>query len=230
MLVCGRFALSTPLQELAKRVEAEPLSDLTPFEPSWNVAPQTFIPVATETGVHGETSVPRHFRLMQWGFRPSWSKPSQREPINARSETMHEKPMFRRAAASRRGFVPADGWYEWMTTPQGKVPWYHHRMDGRMALMAVLWETWTSSDQHIESCALLTQPANDDCKEVHNRMPVLLDAHDVDEWLTSGALPSQPVTGVIDRYPVSRDVNSVKVNHAGLVKPLPGLFNQAYGE
>lgn len=143
---------------------------------------------------------------------------------------MYEKPMFRRAAKARRGFVAADGWYEWMTTPQGKVPWYHHRMDGHLALMAVLWESWTSSEEHLESCVVLTQAANVDCREVHDRMPVLLDPHEVEPWLSTGALPQQPGIGVIDRHPVSREVNSVHNNHAGLVKPLPGLFNQEYGE
>ena len=85
--MCGRFALATPVNELAAEMDTEPLSDLTPFKPSWNVAPQRFIPVATEVGVQGEEQVKRHFRLMRWGFRPSWAKPSRREPINARSET-----------------------------------------------------------------------------------------------------------------------------------------------
>lgn len=143
---------------------------------------------------------------------------------------MHEKPMFRRAAKGRRGFVAADGWYEWMTTPQGKVPWYHHRMDGHLSLMAVLWESWTSSEEHLKSCVVLTQAANEDCREVHDRMPVLLESHEVEPWLSSGALPQLPGIGVIDRHPVSREVNSVHNNHAGLVKPLPGLFNQEYGE
>lgn len=218
------------MHELAKMTDSEPLSDLTPFEPSWNVAPQTFIPVSTEIGVHGETDVPRHFRLMRWGFRPSWSTPSHREPINARSETMHEKPMFRKAARNRRGLVPADGWYEWMTTPQGKVPWFHHRLDGRSSHFAVLWETWTSEDQHLESCVVLTQAANEDCIDVHDRMPVMLEAHEIEPWFASGTLPQQPGAGVLDRHPVSREVNSVQNDHPGLVKPLPGLFNQEYGE
>lgn len=218
------------MHELAKMTDSEPLSDLTPFEPSWNVAPQTFIPVSTEIGVHGETDVPRHFRLMRWGFRPSWSTPSHREPINARSETMHEKPMFRKAAKNRRGLVPADGWYEWMTTPQGKVPWFHHRLDGRISHFAVLWETWTSEDQHLESCVVLTQAANEDCIDVHDRMPVMLEAHEIEPWFASGTLPQQPGAGVLDRHPVSREVNSVQNDHPGLVKPLPGLFNQEYGE
>ena len=79
--MCGRFAIATPIHELADIMGCEPLSDLTPFEASWNVAPQTSVPVGTEVGVHGEINVPRHFRLMQWGFRPSWSKASNREPI-----------------------------------------------------------------------------------------------------------------------------------------------------
>lgn len=227
--MCGRFALSTPMHDVARMAEAEPLSDITPFTPSWNVTPQSLIPVGTETGVHGEPDAPRHFRLMRWGLRPSWSKPSNREPINARSETMHEKPMFRAAAQSRRGFVPANGWYEWMTTPQGKVPWFHQRMDGGLSFLAVLWETWTSADEHLESCVLLTQEANEDCEDVHNRMPVVLDIHGLEAWLASGTLPPSPVSGFIDRHPVSRDVNSVSNDHPGLVKPLPGLFNQEYG-
>ena len=126
--------------------------------------------------------------------------------------------------------VTADGWYEWMTTPQGKVPWYHYRMDGRVAFMAVLWETWVSDDQHLESCAILTQPANEDCREVHDRMPVLLDGSHLSAWLETGVLPAQPAQGTIDRHPVSRDVNNVRTNHPGLIKPLLGLFNQEYGE
>ena len=227
--MCGRFAIATPIHELADTMGCEPLSDLTPFEASWNVAPQTLVPVGTEVGVHGEINVPRHFRLMQWGFRPSWSKASNREPINARSETMHEKPMFRNAAKHRRGFVPADGWYEWMTTPQGKAPWFHQRMDTQPTMLAVLWETWVNGDAHLESCVVLTQPANEDCQEVHNRMPVLLDHSTLSDWLSSGRLPPVPPLGAIDRHPVSRDVNSVNNNHRGLIQPLPRLFDHEYG-
>ena len=80
--MCGRFSLFTPVHEVAAATETEPLSDLTPFKPSWNIAPQSLVPVATQTGVHGENDVPRHFRLMRWGLRPSWAKPSHREPVS----------------------------------------------------------------------------------------------------------------------------------------------------
>ena len=222
--MCGRFALSTPIDQVASEIEAEPLSDLTPFEPSWNVAPQSLIPVATEIGRNGTQQVARQFRLMRWGFRPSWAKASNREPINARCETIHEKPMFHSAAQQRRGVVPVDGWYEWMTTPQGKTPWYHHVREGR-SRMAVLWDTWNGGGQDLESCVVLTQAANEDCFEVHNRMPVLLDKDNLEVWLKDGTLPSPPEAGSINRYPVSRNVNHAEQNHPGLIRPIPRLFD-----
>ena len=226
--MCGRFALSTPMSEVALRMYSEPLSEMTPFKPSWNIAPQHFIPVATEIGVDGVSQVGRHFRLMRWGFRPSWGKASHREPINARSETMHEKPMFRTAAQRRRGIVPANGWYEWMTTPQGKTPWYHQEQSG-FSMMAVLWDTWTDAREHLESCVVLTQVANEDCHDVHNRMPVLLDEESGSAWLHEGVVPPQPESGTIQRYPVDRMVNNVNHDHAGLVQPIPRLFDHEYG-
>lgn len=227
--MCGRFALATPLHDIAQGIEAEPLSDLTPFKPSWNVAPQTYVPVATQVGVDDFDEAPRHFRLMRWGFRPSWAKASNREPINARSETMLEKPMFRAAAQRRRGVLPADGWYEWMTTPQGKTPWYHQRTDGRPCLMGVLWDSWSDGHQHVESCVLLTQEANEDCKDVHDRMPVIMDQNHLADWLEGGKLPSTPQSGQINRHPVDRAVNRVGEDHPGLVRPIPRLFDQEYG-
>ena len=227
--MCGRFSLFTPVDEVATQTATEPLSELTPFEPSWNVAPQTLVPVATQTGVHGENSVPRHFRLMRWGLRPSWAKPSHREPINARLETLEEKPMFRSAARHRRGFVPADGWYEWMTTPQGKTPWYHRRADGQPSLFAVVWEAWSGEDEHLESCVVLTRAANEDCKDVHDRMPVVLERNDLSSWLGEGVLPTAPETGTIERHPVDRAVNKVTEDHPGLVRPIPRLFDHEYG-
>ena len=227
--MCGRFSLFTPVHETALETQTEPLSDLTPFEPSWNVAPQSLIPVATQTGVNGEENVPRHFRLMRWGLRPSWAKASHREPINARVETLDEKPMFRSAARHRRGFVPADGWFEWMTTPQGKTPWYHRRSDGKPCFFAVIWERWSTEDEHLESCVVLTQAANDDCRDVHDRMPVILDTDAVSPWLDHGALPAGLSSGTVDRHPVGRAVNKASEDHPGLIRPSPRLFDQEYG-
>ncbi len=226
--MCGRFSLARPMDEVAALFDSQPLSDLTPFEPSWNVAPQTQVPIITECGVHDEPA-PRHMRMMKWGLRPSWSSPSQREPINARVETVASKPMFRTSFQRRRGVLPADGWYEWMTTPNGKVPWYHYPMDGSMCLFPVIWDRWQNDGAYLESCVMLTKEANEDCREVHHRMPVLLTENNLDSWLNEGELPELESSFRIDRHPVSRDVNRPTTNHRGLIEPLRTLFDQEYG-
>ena len=173
--MCGRFALGTPIEEVANTIQSEPLSPLTPFTPSWNIAPTHWVPVVTENGIDRRSTAPRHMRLMRWGLRPNWSKPSTHEPNNARAETVDQKPMFKQAWANRRCIVPADGWYEWMTTVQGKVPWYHYRINGGPCWLGGIWESWSSADgDHVESFALLTVESNDDVREVHHRMPLVL--------------------------------------------------------
>ena len=165
---------------------------------------------------------------MRWGFRPSWAKPSRREPINARSETLHEKPMFRAAAQRRRGVFPADGWYEWMTTPQGKTPWFHQRADGQACLMAVVWDTWTDGVEQLESCVLLTQAATEDCRDVHDRMPVLLNI----SMSTTGSRGQVTVSAAGHRLtppggqvPSTGSVRTIPV----LIRALPRLFDHEYG-
>lgn len=92
-------------------------------------------------------------------------------------------------------------------------------------MMAVLWDTWNGGGQDLESCVVLTQAANEDCFEVHNRMPVLLDKDNLEVWLKDGTLPSSPEAGSINRYPVSRNVNHAEQNHPGLIRPIPRLFD-----
>lgn len=227
--MCGRFSLSTPLTDIAAMVESEPLSDVTPFEPSWNIGPRRWVPVISQTGPDSEPNVPRHLRLMQWGFRPSWAKPSNREPINARVETVQEKPMFRASFERRRCVVPANGWYEWMTTPNGKVPFFHQQRNGDVSYMAAVWDGSYAEEGNVETFALLTTEANEDCRDVHHRMPVLMTLSELEPWLANGALPQPLHPGTIDRYPVSREVNRTETDHAGLVLPLKTLFNHEYG-
>ncbi len=223
--MCGRFALARPIAEIAKEVQSESLPDYTPFEPSWNVAPQQWVPVITQTGVNNEANVSRHMRLMRWGFRPSWAQSSSREPINARSETAHEKPMFRNAWMKRRGVVPADGWYEWMKTPQGKIPWYHYNVNGSTSYMAVIWESWNHDGSSMESFSILTTPANEDCKEVHTRMPVLIQPTDFNDWFAGKTMMNPLPSGRIDLHPVSQRVNDSSNNGQDLTRPIPRLFD-----
>ena len=223
--MCGRFALATPLNEIAETLGAKPLSELTPFAPSWNVAPTKWVPVITETAIDGLGAAPRHFRLMRWGLRPHWSKASTHEPTNARAETIDQKPMFKHAWSRRRCVVPADGWYEWMTSVQGKIPWYHHRMDGGTCWLGGIWETWSSpSGDHIESFALVTVDANDDVNHVHHRMPLLLESEAIDGYLAGADHRSQPSPMLVDSYAVSREVNSANHDGAHLIRPVPTLW------
>lgn len=223
--MCGRFALSQPIDELADSLHAEPLSNLTPFTPSWNVAPTNWVPVVTENGLSHRTKAPRHFRLMQWGLRPQWATSTTHKPTNARSETVHDKPMFKHAWTHRRCVVPADGWYEWMATVQGKVPWYHHRVDGGTCWLGAIWESWSSpSGDHVESFALLTVEANEDVRDVHHRMPLLLEHDTIGAFLRGEDVREPPAPMLIDRYAVGREVNAVVNDGKHLIEAVPTLW------
>ena len=222
--MCGRFALASNITEIAESIDCQPLPELTPFEPSWNVAPSRWAPVISETGIDSEPVV-RHMRLMRWGLRPGWSKQSHQEPANARSETVDQKPMFRNAWKKRRCVIPADGWYEWMTTVSGKTPWYHYRMDGQICFLAGIWETWTGDNgDHIESFALLTSDANDDVSDVHNRMPLLLDHSELPDWFSGKDIRRVTPLGWVDRHAVSREVNNASNDGPHLIEAIPTLF------
>jgi putative SOS response-associated peptidase YedK len=133
--------------------------------------------------------------------------------------------MFRNAWKQRRGVIPAEGWYEWMNTPQGKVPWYHYHMDESICYMAVLWESWNHAGSSLESFSILTTEANEDCMEIHQRMPVLIEKHEIQAWL-SGSLVLTPTSeGRVDRHPVSQNVNNATNEGRELVKPIPRLFD-----
>ena len=223
--MCGRFALGTPIEEVANAIQSEPLSPLTPFTPSWNIAPTHWVPVVTENGIERRSTAPRHMRLMRGGLRPNWSKPSTHEPNNARAETVDQKPMFKQAWANRRCVVPADGWYEWMTTVQGKVPWYHYRINGGPCWLGGIWESWSSADgDHVESFALLTVESNDDVREVHHRMPLVLEEHQISDFLGGKDIRSQPQNALIDRHVVDREVNASKSEGSHLINPVPTLW------
>ena len=210
--MCGRFALATPVHELAAALEAEPLSDLTPFKPSWNVAPQMHVPVVTQVGIEGQDDVPRHVRLMRWGFRPSWAKASNREPINARSETMLEKPMFRAAAQRRRGVLPADGWYEWQRVGYGKQPWYHHR-HGRAISMAGMYQPG-------HGCVIVTCTASAPMAQIHHRQPLLLGDDQVQLWLEDRTVDAALPQPEIFFHPVSTRVGDAREDDQALVAPV----------
>jgi putative SOS response-associated peptidase YedK len=165
------------------------------FEPRYNIAPTQDILVVRNDPTDGR----RRADMMRWGLIPSWSKdpkPGSGPPmINARSETLAEKPMFRSAVRRRRCLIPADGFYEWQQATSGprgkKQPYFIHRPDDGPFAFAGLWETWTRPSESasdadrltIESCTIVTTEANAALSELHERMPVVLAPCDYDTWL-----------------------------------------------
>lgn len=177
--MCGRFAITLPNDAMAQLFSAAPANDL-PEVPNYNVCPTTQIHVVlgSEAG--------RRLVSMRWGFLPHWYKAMDAGPllINARAETIAEKPAFRAAARERRCLVVATGFYEWTKTDEGnRLPWYIHRADGAPIAFAAVWQTWGRDDDAMSTCAVVTTAANAHMAQIHHRMPLVLEPGDWPLWL-----------------------------------------------
>ena len=199
--MCGRFVSATPPEELATYFGAEQVAGTTPG-PSYNVAPTNQIFVVYENGEA------RQLDTFRWGLIPSWAKDVSigSKMINARAETVKEKPSFKRALSKRRCIIPADGFFEWKPVAAGqtgglnkkgpKQPYFIHRPDGEPFAFAGLWEVWSggpsgkdsspvegSEQEVIHSCTILTGAPNDKMAQLHDRMPIILPPSAWDLWL-----------------------------------------------
>lgn len=188
--MCGRFTLRTPMTVLIEHFQLglDSARQLALFEPRYNVAPTQDILAVRAEPKSGE----REASLLRWGLIPSWSKEPQSGPplINARGESIAEKPSFRAAYRQRRCLIPADGFYEWQRIPSSdtKQPYYIHYRDNRPFAFAGLWESWRAKgadgDAHtVESCTIVTTSATPALSELHDRMPVILGPNDYELWL-----------------------------------------------
>ena len=175
--MCGRFVITSPpaaLRQIFGYLEQPN------FPPRHNIAPTQPIPVVIlEIGA-------RHFRLMRWGLLPAWVKDPKKFTllINARSETVTEKPAFRNAIRRRRCLIPADGYYEWQGSEKPKRPFFIHRRDGAPIGLAGLAETWIGPNgEELDTVAIVTAPASADLAVLHHRVPVTIAPGDFDRWL-----------------------------------------------
>ena len=210
--MCGRFAFQgNQWPELSPKV------DYPVIEPNYNICPKDETPV-----IHLNADCPV-IKSMRWGLRPAWSKESTMEPINARLETIESKPMFREAYHQRRCLVPASGWYEWKTTPRGKVPFYHYEQNNDVLLMAGIYEVWQNEGQLLNTFTILTQEAYTDIQHIHNRMPVLIDPMSAEAWLKGSQLSS--TNPIIEVHPVDREVNKTSAKGPHLIKRIRTLFD-----
>lgn len=220
--MCGRFAITLPIDAMARLFDAVPGNDV-PDAARYNVCPTTPIAVCTATG--GE----RRLRAMRWGFVPHWYKTPTDGPllINARSETIAEKPAFRAACRERRCLIPADGFFEW-TREKGQVPlpWFIRRADGAPLVFGGIWQTWEREGQErLATCAVVTCPAGPGMDQIHDREPLVLEPADWPLWLGEaghGAArlmkPAEP--GVLTWHRVGTEVNSNRASGPGLIEPV----------
>ncbi len=194
--MCGRFTL-TANADLIQHTFG--LADVpSNLAPRFNIAPTQ--PVAVV--VAGENG--RHFDIFRWGLIPFWAKDPAigSRMINARAETLAEKPSFKHALRRRRCLILADGFYEWQKTPHGKQPVFIHLKDRRPFAFAGLWERWLAPDgSDVHSCTIITTQPNNLLKPVHNRMPVILpdDAHT--DWLAMGEQSAQTLLPLLQPFP-----------------------------
>ena len=219
--MCGRFALTLPPDAVAGWFDAGPVS--AGFEtPRYNICPTTDIQVcASHDGA-------RHMVPMRWGFLPRWYKSLTDGPllINARSETIAEKPAFRDAALKRRCLIPASGFFEWYRDGGVKEPWWVYPTVGEMMAFAGIWQVWNGPDgQRSVSCAIVTTAAGPALSDIHHREPVLIAPGDFGLWLGeegkgASALMHHAPDGTLSKRRVSAAVNSNRAGGPDLLEPL----------
>jgi putative SOS response-associated peptidase YedK len=218
--MCGRYTLRTPVDSVAEAFEIEEYpSSITP---NYNIAP------TQEVAAVVEEDEKRKLEMLHWGLIPSWAKDPSigNKMINARAETIAEKPSFRRAFKVRRCLILADGFYEWKKTDGGKQPYHVKMEDGSLFAFAGLWETWQNGEE-IRSCTIITTDANDLMSDIHHRMPVILHPEDYAMWLDHDFEEKEVLTAllrpypadVMEAYPVSRRVNKPSNNEPSVLEP-----------
>ncbi len=181
--MCGRFAFYSPAEAITRLFGVQGAAAV---EPRWNIAPTTFVPV-----VRLDDAGARRLSMLYWGLVPHWAKEKSigARMINARAETLAEKPSFRTAYRRRRCLVLAEGWYEWKPEGGAKQPYFIHAANGEPFAMAGLWESWveTAGEPPLESCAIVTTEAVGTLAEIHHRTPVVLEPQSFDTWLDCSA-------------------------------------------
>lgn len=219
--MCGRYIIASPPDVLRWLFS---YGEQPNIPAQFNVAPTQPVPVVIfENGA-------RHFQLMRWAFMPSWVKDPHQFAlvINARSETIFEKPSFRNAIKRRRCLLPADGYYEWKASRGGKQPYFIHRADGRPVAFAGVAETWSGPNgEEVDTVAIVTAAARPDMAALHDRVPVTIDPDNFERWLDCYAAENEiaslmvaPAEGTFIWHAVSPAVNRVANDGPELIVPL----------
>ena len=222
MCMCGRYSLESADTILAELGLPGALAD---WRARFNVAPGTAVPCVLEDS-HG-----RSVRHLRWGLVPGWAKDPSigYKMINARAETVAEKPAFREALVSRRCLLPATGFYEWQGQGKNKRPHYLHQKNGNCFAFAGLWERWTDREQELFTVTIITTASGPVVAPIHDRMPVIVAAHHYADWLSPAltdlaaiaSIVGEPDYRDVEAYEVSTHVNSVRHDGPELIERGP---------
>jgi putative SOS response-associated peptidase YedK len=219
--MCGRMMITHKVDAMAGITRAAPANDLPPV-PRYNICPTQ--PVGVVTSADGT----RHLRPMRWGFLPRWYKTPTGGPllINARAETIAEKPAFREACRQRRCLVVASGFYEWTKDAAGnRLPWLIRPRSGEPLVLAGVWQDWGQGDETMTTFAIVTCPAGEGMSEIHHREPVRIAPEGFGLWLGeegkgAATLMRAASEDYYERFRVSTAVNSNRAEGESLIEPI----------
>ncbi|WP_336853735.1 SOS response-associated peptidase [Sinomonas albida] len=243
--MCGRYVMAKAVGDLVAEFDVQE-SYLESIEPSYNVAPTDPVPLILDRRDRETREISRKLVLARWGLVPSWAKDTKGAArlINARIETVTEKPSFRKAASQRRGLLPSMGYYEWQKTETGKIPTFLHGAEQETLAFAALFENWPNPalpDDHPEkwlrTATIITNAASDAIGHIHDRTPLIVPQDMWADWLDPETTSESDVRALLDSIPephlvpriVGDRVNSVRNNGPDLIdaveEPQGGLFS-----
>ncbi|KAA8750118.1 SOS response-associated peptidase [Paenibacillus sp. UASWS1643] len=220
--MCGRFTITDPLDAIMDRYYAS-VSEGFEYKPNYNAAPMQYIPtiIGSKEG--------NRLGSLRWGLVPVWAKDDKigNKMINARAETLAEKPAFKRLISSKRCIIPTNGFYEWKKEGTAKQPMRILMKDDRIFSLAGLYDTWTDPDGNkLSTCTIITTEPNSLMEDIHNRMPVILRPEDEAEWLGKDNDDVESLLGMLKpyrasemrAYEVPKEVGNVRNNSEDLIK------------
>jgi putative SOS response-associated peptidase YedK len=225
--MCGRFTLHTPGPTVRESLGLPPAGTRPAgcaLRPRYNIAPSQAVAIVRDTGAG------RELVMARWGLVPYWSKTPRTgySTINARIESVAEKPAYRESFRHRRCLIPADGFYEWREVNGNKVPQYFRLRDAGVFAFAGLWDRWQGDDTILESCSIIVMPSSAVMQPVHARMPVIVDPAAYDGWLDNAITARQEILSLLESersgelvtYPVSTWVNSPAHDDSSCIQPV----------
>lgn len=220
--MCGRYTLLKDEIEILREFGID--NPIDSYQPSYNIAPGQNILAVIRNGEEKRAG------YLKWGLVPSWAKDKKigYKMINARSETVHQKPSFKKLVKRKRCLIIADSFYEWKKSDQEKQPKRIQLTDRKLFAFAGLWDKWQDGDMNLFTCTILTKEADNFMQDIHHRMPIILPKDKEDEWISPNEMNAQSAHEFLQSievddltaHNVSNYVNSAKNNDGSCIEPL----------